>query len=266
MNYTIGIIGVGFVGDALQNSFLKHNLTVIPYDKYKNIGTFTETLKSDIIFLCLPTLFNTETGEYDKSALDQICNDLHGAHFEGSVIIKSTVEPGTAERLAQKYELHILHNPEFLTARTAREDFHNQRHIVLGTTSMCTAEDLDHVMKFYTQHYPKAEISTCVSWESEAMKIFANSFYAMKVQIFTEFYLLCQKENTDYDTVVKLMLKNGWINPMHTQVPGPDGKISYGGACFPKDTQALLHHMQKLDTPHAVLEACVGECKKMRSD
>lgn len=143
MDYTIGIIGIGFVGDALLNSFQQCGITVKPYDKYKNIGTFTDTLSSDIIFLCLPTLYNPDSGEYDKSALNQICNDLDGANFGGPVVIKSTVEPGTSDQLSTKYNLHILHNPEFLTARTAREDFHNQRHIVLGTTSISTSADLD---------------------------------------------------------------------------------------------------------------------------
>ena len=62
------------------------------------------------------------------------------------------------------------------------------------------------------------------------------------------------------------MLENDWINPMHTQVPGSDGKLSYGGACFPKDTQALLHHMKKVGSEHAVLEACIKERDQLRNE
>ena len=62
------------------------------------------------------------------------------------------------------------------------------------------------------------------------------------------------------------MLNNGWINEMHTEVPGPDGSLSYGGACFPKDTSALVYFMNKVGTPHEVLEACVKERNKMRKD
>ena len=64
----------------------------------------------------------------------------------------------------------------------------------------------------------------------------------------------------------ELMLKNGWINPMHTEVPGPDGQLSYGGYCFPKDTNALLQHMIKEDTPNKVLEATINERNEMRKD
>ena len=70
----------------------------------------------------------------------------------------------------------------------------------------------------------------------------------------------------DYNTVMELMLKNKWINPMHTKVPGTDGKLSYGGFCFPKDTRALLEHMKRVDTPHAILEAVIEERDQMRSD
>ncbi len=53
---------------------------------------------------------------------------------------------------------------------------------------------------------------------------------------------------------------------MHTQVPGVDGKLSYGGYCFPKDTNALLHHMKKMNTPCQVLESTIDERNQMRSD
>ena len=70
----------------------------------------------------------------------------------------------------------------------------------------------------------------------------------------------------NYDNVKDLMLKNKWINPMHTNVPGPDGKLSYGGYCFPKDTNALLQHMKKMKTPCQVLESTIQERNQMRND
>ena len=63
-----------------------------------------------------------------------------------------------------------------------------------------------------------------------------------------------------------MMLKNGWINPMHTNVPGPDGQLSYGGLCFPKDTNALNEFMKRNDIPHRVLDATIGERNEMRDD
>jgi UDP-glucose 6-dehydrogenase len=62
------------------------------------------------------------------------------------------------------------------------------------------------------------------------------------------------------------MLKNNWINPMHTTVPGPDGKMSYGGLCFPKDTNALNHYMRRNGIPNKVLNATIEERNEMRED
>ena len=70
----------------------------------------------------------------------------------------------------------------------------------------------------------------------------------------------------DYNNVRDLMLKNGWINPMHTIVPGTDGQLSYGVLCFPKDTNALLQFMKLKGVPHKVLDATVNERNDMRSD
>jgi len=104
----------------------------------------------------------------------------------------------------------------------------------------------------------------CTSTESESMKIFLNCFYSVKIQFFNELFLLCNNNGTDYNIVKNLMLKNGWINPMHTNVPGNDGQLSYGGFCFPKDTNALLSYMKKNDVAHKVLEATIDERNIMR--
>ena len=98
------------------------------------------------------------------------------------------------------------------------------------------------------------------------MKLFCNNFYAAKVQIFNEFYLLCEKVGIEFEIVKSMMLKNDWINPMHTSVPGPDGKLSYGGMCFPKDVSSLNEFMKEQDTPNAVLEAVMLERNIMRND
>ena len=97
------------------------------------------------------------------------------------------------------------------------------------------------------------------------MKIFCNSFYAVKIQFFTELYLLCKKNNCDFEKVKELMLKNDWINPMHTNIPGPDGNISYGGLCFPKDTNALNEYMKKFNSNNKVLENTILERNEMRN-
>jgi len=262
----IGQIGFGFVGGALHRSLKKKGVKTIVYDKFQKIGSIDILLGTDVIFLCLPTPYVDGHG-FDLSAIIENLKALAEKTYEGLIVIKSTVEPGITESLGARFRgLHLCHNPEFLTARTADEDFHNQKHIVLGynecpETSM---EKVEALFDFFKQHYPETDISMCRSVESESMKLFCNNFYAMKVQIFNEFYFLCQKRGIDFEIVKDLMIKNDWINPMHTLVPGPDGQPSYGGACFPKDTRALNHFMKSSGSPNKVVEACIEERDLMR--
>jgi UDP-glucose 6-dehydrogenase len=125
---------------------------------------------------------------------------------------------------------------------------------------------MNKLISFYKKYYMYADISLCTSIESESMKIFVNCFYSVKIQFFNELYLLSKSMGADYNKIRDLMLKNKWINPMHTNVPGPDGLLSYGGYCFPKDTNALYNHMKRMNTPHMVLEATINERNSMRED
>jgi UDPglucose 6-dehydrogenase len=263
----IAQIGNGFVGSALHESFEGRGCNTTIYDKFQNIGSIEDVLSSDILFMCLPTPYVDGYG-FDLSALTENLKQLYESNYKGLVVIKSTIEPGVTERLSSQYKnLLLCHNPEFLTAKTAFEDFDGQKHIVLGATKRASGKGSKLVLKLvklYGKLYPDAQISLCKSEESEAMKLFCNNFYAMKVQIFNEFYYLSQKLGIDFDNIKEMMFKNNWINPMHTLVPGTDGGPSYGGACFPKDTNALCHMMKTLGSPHGVLEACIEERNKMR--
>lgn len=264
----IGIIGVGCVGTAILKSMEDKLLapdTVIGYDKYKSIGSFASILHTDIAMLCLPTPYSNDIQGYDLGPINDVCQALADNAYQGLVVIKSTVEPTTCEKLANKYGLVICHNPEFLSAETAYEDFHQQDHIVIGYTTTTKQDLLLQLIQFYETYYP-AKISLLQATESEAMKIFCNTFYAVKIQVFNEMFLLTQKLGIDFDAVKRAMLTNGWINPKHTKVPGPDGSLSYGGMCFPKDTNALLSFMKRMDCPGAVIEATIQEHDVMRPD
>ena len=127
---TVAQIGEGFVGSALRESFKIHGVETAVFDKYKNIGKFSDVLKSDIVFMCLPTPFVSGVG-FDLSAIEENLEKFP-KNWDGIIVIKSTIEPGQTRRLGDLYKLNIMHNPEFLTQRTAFDDFHNQKHIVLG--------------------------------------------------------------------------------------------------------------------------------------
>lgn len=258
------VIGNGTVGNAIFNCLKNKKITTFSYDIKNTINTFEQILTSDIMFICLPTPFCSYKNEYNKNGLYSHLQLLIDYNYKGIILIKSTLEPGTTETLSQKYNLKLFHNPEFLSAKTAIDDFTNQKHIIIGQVSNVNKYDTQQIIDFYNCYFSNAKISVCNSTESESAKIFCNSFYSVKIQFFNELYFLSQKINCDFEIIRSLMLSNDWINPMHTQVPGPDGMFSYGGSCFPKDNLALIEFMKKNKSPHLVLEATKKERDTMR--
>ena len=99
----IGIIGLGFVGGAMFKSFSEKGVSIVGYDKYKNggIGNLEGVLNCDIVFLCLPTLFNEELKEYNKGPINEVCLELEKNKYKGVVVVKSTVEPETINKLSK---------------------------------------------------------------------------------------------------------------------------------------------------------------------
>jgi UDPglucose 6-dehydrogenase len=262
----LGIVGCGVVGKALLQTLGDKGFTVQVYDKY--IAEFKNTLEvirnCRAVFLCLPTLYSTELNEYDKGPIHETCAALGEMGFSGEVVIKSTVEPGTTAGLQLKYpNLRFVHNPEFLTARRALEDSRNQTHVVLGYAyprSLPTAT----TEKVWRRIFPGAHVSVTDSTTSECLKLACNCFYSVKVQFFNELALFCRKKKVVYSQLRRMLLLNKFTSPMHTHVPGPDGKLTFGGMCFPKDTRALLAAMQSVQSEAQVLQSTVTEQHQMR--
>ena len=296
MDYSIGIIGVGVLGKAILETFISiKSIYIKCYDKYKidnknitinnhiyhdiYVSKIEDLCHCNILFLCLPTEYDTIKKEYNKKEIDYVFYELAQLNYKGILLLKSTVEPKTTYNLSQLYpQLTIIHNPEFLTARTATSDFISQKHIVLGLNNYISNSNsnrnrkynnnnhrITYIKTFFETYFKDATISICSSDESESMKLFCNSFYATKIQYFTEVKLLCDKMGIEYNNVIELMLKNGWINPMHTTIPGHDGELSFGGKCLPKDINALSSLCTMLDSPNEVIKAVVNENNDMRN-
>ena len=101
----ISVIGLGFVGGSMLKSFQLKGCNVVGYDKFKkDTNTFEECLDTDVAFLDLPTVFDEETCEYDKSCIREVCTKLEENNYKGIVVIKSTVEPTTTIGLVEEFE------------------------------------------------------------------------------------------------------------------------------------------------------------------
>ena len=129
----------------MYRSFIMKQIQTFGYDKYKESpNSFDDCLQGNIVFLVLPTNYDENNCSYDMLSIIETCEMLQQRLYTGIVVIKSTVEPNTTQLLSKKFKnLKLVHNPEFLTASTAFEDFHNQKHIVLGKSQNIHNEDLE---------------------------------------------------------------------------------------------------------------------------
>ena len=248
----IGIIGQGFVGNAVYQKF-KDFYDVLTYDldESKCNSTFNEICyKCDTIFVCLPTPMD-EGGRCNVSIveLELVALNQTGHH---NIIIKSTVSPGTTERWNKQYEnLSIVFNPEFLTERNSVKDYENQKRIILGGPRPTTTE----VKQIFSKVFPQAHIIKTDSTHAEMVKYLTNSFLATKVSFANEMYEICGGLGVDYDKVVEYSIQDERLGNSHWNVPGPDGDFGYGGHCFPKDVKALITVARDLDIIPLMLSA-----------
>jgi UDPglucose 6-dehydrogenase len=255
----IGIVGGGFVGNAIYQNFKDKVITKI-YDinPKKGLNTLDEVLDSNIIFVCLPTPMK-DNGECDLSFVTNFFQSV--APKKGLFVIKSTVPIGTTDKLLQlRPDLKIVHNPEFLTAVNAVEDFRNSdRNIIGGHQEWCI-----ELRNFFLDHAPFTPVQIVKSKESETIKYFCNSFLAAKVSFFNNLHEICHKFDMNFDSVKDGVCSDKRIGSAHTKVPGPDGLPGFGGYCFPKDINALINTLKENNIDPSLFESAWEYNKKVR--
>jgi len=278
----LGIIGNGFVGNAIAHAFVPF-MEVKIYDKDPNKCSgegFTQGLcgvvnDSDVVFVCVPTPMRQD-GTIDLSIVESVFEEvefLRKPEIESPVfVLKSTVVPGTTRKLKEKYPtLPIVFNPEFLTERHARFDFLNQSRIILGFET-----DLDDGMGNLTSKKVKdlynARFSgnnfVVTNYETaEMIKYFNNLFFAVKVSFMNEMKLVADKLGTvNWDKAVRGFVSDGRVGDSHIQVPGPDGKKGFGGSCFPKDINAFMTFADSVGLDLSVLKGAWATNLKVRPE
>ena len=249
MKRKVGVIGNGFVGEAISFAFSPTtDLRVYDIDPLRSTHTKEEIDECEFIFVCVPTPMFRD-GTQDLSYIEKVFEDA----VDGPVyIIKSTVLPGTTNTLCSKFPtLRIIFNPEFLTERTAKLDMLTQARIILGGRKDLTMR----TKELYEERFMNRHIIETDSATAELTKYMNNTYFATKVSIMNEFKRLSDKLGTNWPDALYGFASDHRIGDSHLHVPGPDGKHGYGGTCFPKDVNALIKLGNKLDTPMHTIEA-----------
>ena len=258
----LGIIGKGFVGSAVANGFDKDCEQVIVDPKYTD-NELTDVLDCKIVFVCVPTPVSKD-GSCDVSIVDDVLMELSMRDYKGVVAVKSTIIPDYLHEFKKGFDLKIVYNPEFLTESNANEDFKNPPFQVFGGKW----RDCEVVEKAYLRHSSvrivptfKVDLTT-----ASLLKYTINSWLATKVTFFNELKQLHELGSSmvSWEQFTDMLSRDDRMGNSHMKVPGPDGEPGFGGHCFPKDTEALLHYANNKNIKMSVLRKAVQTNKKLR--
>lgn len=261
----LGIIGYGFVGQAVANGFNVASAgkdTIRFFDKYKDTLPLEEVVrKSEFIFVGLPTPMKEDESGIDLSIIEEVVTEIakYTNDTDKIVILKSTITPGTTASLEKAHpKTQFCFNPEFLTEANFLEDFLNADRTVIGAGNDLVSR---RVAVIYRQRFPKTKIYQTDPTTAETVKYFANSFLSLKVTFANYFYDYCQKIGIKYEEVKRMAAKDPRIVDSHLDVTTMRG---FGGKCFPKDLVALMGEFKKAGVEIDLLETMWKYNKKIR--
>lgn len=264
-NFTIGIIGNGFVGKATQIFARSSRVTKVVYDidpnKCEPPGlTLEQCVKQcNLIFICVPTPVNVQTGKCDTSIVEKVVKNIKDLKYTGGIIVRSTVPPGTCA------SLQVCHMPEYLTEKNWEKDFINTTSWELGVdglsdhakvcidvlTSILFWCECDNVIVS-----SKLIVTGC--FVTETAKYMRNAMLAVKIGVCNEFEAYCRAKGIEYEAVRQLVIGDPRIGSSHTMVPGHDGQRGFGGTCLPKDLRSISTEMMLTGVQPMILQATIA--------
>lgn len=251
-NLTIGIIGLGMVGEPIRRWFeekraLKRKLDLLCYDTDPTKGYYDDYNLADIIFIAVPTPPNPD-GSCNISIVENVTAAIKG---EKIIVIKSTVPPGTTENFQIKFPQHkFLFNPEFLTESQAWEDFLKPVRQIIGYTEKSKDIALTVLNLLPISYYQSPWLSSTyvirghTATEAEVIKYSSNVFGAVKVSFGNMIYDVCKAIqdssglDINYENIREALgadprIGPAWLDVNHGSYRG------FGGYCFPKDLNAF---------------------------
>lgn len=275
----IGVIGLGYVG--LSNALMlskKHH--VFGYDidvnKIKNLKQkvlpFKDTFMSDFfesqslnlsfssdfeelnqeldfLFIALPTNFDSGKNEFDTSIIEGVLLKISETKFKGKVVIKSTVPIGFTDRMNELYpQLKLIFSPEFLREGKALWDNLNPSRIILGSFD---SKD-DELLNTLKAVIEKADVKYLITTpkEAEAIKLFSNTYLAMRVAYFNEIDTFSEATQLSSENIIKGISLDPRIGDYYN-----NPSFGYGGYCLPKDTKQTRSSFKA--TPQNLIDAII---------
>jgi UDPglucose 6-dehydrogenase len=237
----IGSIGRGMVGDAIFKGLKELKYEMSYYDPVFKESKMTDIFDSDCCFISVPTLPN-EKNECDLRILIKVLDELDEMKYKGVICIKSTITPGTTQKMIEKYNNNnICFCPEFLKERCAYEDFMENNPIcIIGTINNKVFEIIKEI------HTPICKFFKMVTpVEAELTKYMQNVYNTYRVLFANGFYEVCKNNNVEYNSVLDSLLVRKELDAKYMRcdenLRGPSGP------CLVKDSLAFNQYVNRLE-------------------
>jgi len=258
----IGIIGFGYVGQAIWWSYQYKAELVIRDPKLVDSASLDQLASCDAIFVCVPSP-STEDGHCDTAILEDTLKELLFVNINKQIpiISKVTAPPSVYARLQEEYP-NLVYCPEFLTAANNVADYANSNYFILGGDyDWCVKARAVIQLGIQLVH----DQFTIVNIKTAAMyKYMMNSYLATKVTFMNDFKLLADAEGVEWTDLKYLSTTDKRIGNTHMDVPGPDAQYGWGGGCFPKDVAAIIMEAIDLGVDFELLDRVETINKKHR--
>lgn len=276
----ITVVGSGYVGMANAVMFAKkHDVTILDIDKLRvasiNLGVSTiedkeisselaegklsikATLNkkaayedADWVIIATPTDYDEATNYFNTDTVEGCIRDA--VEYKANIVVKSTIPVGFIDRMQEKYGSNIIFSPEFLREGTALRDCLRPERIVVGDIGDIGESFAELINECIIQNFPMPPVNLCGTREAESIKLFANSYLAMRVAFFNELDMYAEATNMNAYSIIEGVtgdsrIGRGYSNP----------SFGYGGYCFPKDTKQLLANFREHHIPNKIIQGIV---------